>query len=65
MVLIFLLEGSIIICWTPAYVTKTGEINVIEIEGLLFPDFGKCACSMENWFFPSSDVTRALKNGAL
>ena len=46
--------------------------NVIEIEGLLFPGFGKilaqCACSMENWFFqffPSSDVTRALKNGAL
>ena len=25
----------------------------------------KCTRSMENWFFPSSDVTRTLKNGAL
>ena len=31
--------------------------NVIEIEGLLFPDFGKCKFAMENWFFPSSDIT--------
>ena len=28
-----------------------------------WPGFVKCARSMENWFFPSSDVTRALKNG--
>ena len=35
--------------------------NVIEIEGLLFPGFGEHRRSMENWFFPSSDVTRALK----
>ena len=40
-------------------------LNIIEIEGLLFLGFGKCARSMENWFFPSSDVMRALKNGAL
>ena len=44
-------------------------VNVIEIEGLLFLGFGPMgARSMENWFFqffPSSDVTRALKNGAL
>ena len=33
--------------------------------GLLFLGFGKCARSMENWFFPSSDVTRVLKNGAI
>ena len=42
--------------------------NVIEIEGLLFPDYGQVlanARSMENCFFPSSDITRALKNGAL
>ena len=39
--------------------------NIIEIEGLLFPGFGKCRRSMENWFFPSSDDVRALKNGAL
>ena len=39
-----------------------GVPNVTEIEGLLFPGFGKRRHSMENWFFPSSDVTRALKN---
>ena len=39
--------------------------NISEIEGLLFPGFGKYRCSMENWFFPSSDIMRALKNGAL
>ena len=48
---------------------KEEAINIIEIEGLLFPGFGQilaqCARSMENWFSPSSDVTRALKNGAL
>ena len=42
-----------------------GNTNVIEIDDLLFPDFGKCRPSMKNWFFPSSDVTTALKNGAL
>ena len=51
---------------------KEEAINIIEIEGLLFPGFGQilaqCGRSMEYWFFqffPSSDVTRALKNGAL
>ena len=42
-----------------------GNLNVTEIEGLLVPGLGKCARSIENWFFPSSDVTTVLKNGAL
>ena len=36
--------------------------NVIEIEGLLFQGFGRV---LANAGAPSSDVTRALKNGAL
>ena len=43
--------------------------NIIEIEGLLFLGFGPMRVhSMENWFFqffPSRDITRVLKNGAL
>ena len=41
-----------------------GVPNVTEIEGLLFPGFGKHRHSMENrffQFFPSRDVMRALK----
>ena len=41
------------------------KTNVIEIEGLLFLGLGKHRRSMENCFFPSSDITWALKNGAL
>ena len=37
--------------------------NVIEIEGLLFLGFGNALHG--KLVFPSSDVTRALKNGAL
>ena len=42
------------------YFRYIGITNVIEIEGLLFLGFGKRRRSMDNWFFQSSDVTRAL-----
>ena len=36
-------------------------INVIEIEGLLFPGFGETQALHGKPVFPSSDVTKMLK----
>ena len=46
------------VAWIYAENLFKGRINVIEIEGLLFPGFGQ---TQARKFFPSSDVMRALK----
>ena len=38
------------------------DATLLKLKGWLFPVFGKHRHSMENWFFPSSDVMSMLKN---
>ena len=41
-------------CWSCA---RFGTAMLLKLQGWLFPGLGKHRRSMENWFFPSSDVT--------